>query len=204
MKNELKFEIKIDPLDFHVGLKEQMAEFESFLRIENPGKSIAENIEKEMKSRFCHCCFFGHVKGEIMGEPLCAECAKILYGFDENEERPGLKKIDPYYQLWYRRQKALPIFEAYLHSELERYKLEQKLEDAKATAYAESVDAGMRERRLQRALWLARAEWARSSALSYHLIESYPDKDVAATYKRKANKWEKSKDKCLKKAEEYK
>ncbi len=82
--------------------------------------------------------------------------------------------------------------------------LKRKLEDAKATAYAESVDAGMENRRLKRALWLARAEWARSSALSYHLIESHPDKDVAATYKRKANKWEKVKDKCLKKAEEYK
>ena len=82
--------------------------------------------------------------------------------------------------------------------------LKQKLEDAKATAYAESVDAGMENRRLKRALWLARAEWARSSALSYHLIESHPDKDVSATYKRKANKWEKAKDKCLKKAEEYK
>ena len=82
--------------------------------------------------------------------------------------------------------------------------LKQKLEDAKATHYAGSVDAGMRERRLKRALWLTRAEWARSSALSYHLIESHPDKDVAATYKRKANKWEKAKDKCLKKAEEYK
>ena len=82
--------------------------------------------------------------------------------------------------------------------------LKAKLENVQATAYAESVDAGMRERRLKRALWLARAEWARSSALSYHLIESHPDKDVAATYKRKANKWEKAKDKCLKKAEEYK
>ena len=86
----------------------------------------------------------------------------------------------------------------------ENAELKQKLEDAQATAYAESVDAGMRERRLKRALWLARAEWARSSALSYHLIESHPDKDAAATYKRKANKWEKAKDKCLKKAEEYK
>ena len=83
------------------------------------------------------------------------------------------------------------------------HELQVDLEGAKATAYAESVDAGMRERRLKRALWLARAEWARSSALSYHLIESHPDKDVAATYKRKANKWEKAKDKCLKKAEEY-
>jgi hypothetical protein len=69
----------------------------------------------------------------------------------------------------------------------ENAELKQKLEDAKATAYAESIDVGMRERRLRRALWIARAEWARSSALSYHLIESHPDKDVSATYKRKAN-----------------
>ena len=34
--------------------------------------------------------------------------------------------------------------------------LKNKLEDAKATAYAEMVDAGMRERRLRRALWIAR------------------------------------------------
>lgn len=59
-------------------------------------------------------------------------------------------------------------------------------------------------RRLRRALWRARAELARSSALSYHLIEDHPDKDVAETYKRIANKWEKVKDKCLKKAELYK
>ena len=82
--------------------------------------------------------------------------------------------------------------------------LKAELENVQATAYADSVDAGMRERKLRKALWLARAEWARSSALSYHLIESHPDKDVAATYKRKANKWEKAKDKFIKKAEEYK
>lgn len=218
MKNELKFEIKIDPLDFHVGLKEQMAEFESFLRIENPGKSIAENIEKEMKSRFCHCCFFGHVKGEIMGEPLCAECAKILYGFDENEERPGLKKIDPYYQLWYRRQKALPIFEDYLHSELERYKLEQKLEDTKATVYADSVDAGMENRRLKRELWIARALRAEARK-NYWYVRSIHEGDknlwsidgsavkyigcIKRTNFDWLKIWSEVECKCLAKAEEY-
>ena len=40
-------------------------------------------------------------------------------------------KIDPYYQLWYRRQRALPVFEAYLHAEVERYNLEQKLAEEK-------------------------------------------------------------------------
>ena len=41
--------------------------------------------------------------------------------------------------------------------------LNQKLEDAKATAYAESVDAGMENRRLKRALWMARAESAKNA-----------------------------------------
>ena len=80
----------------------------------------------------------------------------------------------------------------------------QKLESVQASMYCDVVDANMENRKLKRALWLARAEWARSSALSYHLIENHPNKDVAETYKRKANKWEKAKDKCLKKAEEYK
>lgn len=96
-----------------------------------------------------------------------------------------------------------------LHGELmaatsEIAELKQKLENVKTSMYADVVDANMENRRLRRALWIARAEWARSSALSYHLIESHSNKDVAATYKRKANKWEKAKDKCLKKAKEYK
>ena len=40
----------------------------------------------------------------------------------------------------------------------ENAELKQKLEDVQASHYAEMVDAGMRERRLRRALWLARAE----------------------------------------------
>jgi hypothetical protein len=39
--------------------------------------------------------------------------------------------------------------------------LKAKLEDAKASHYAEMVDAGMRERRLRRTLWIARAERAK-------------------------------------------
>lgn len=129
MNEKKKFEIKIDPLDFHPGLKDAMAEFESLIRMTH-GESLTKKIAEQMNRRFCHCCFFGHVEGELMGEPLCKECAKFLYGFDADEIRPSVKKIDPYYQLWYRRQKALPIFEAYLHSELERFKLEQKLKEA--------------------------------------------------------------------------
>lgn len=39
--------------------------------------------------------------------------------------------------------------------------LKAKLESVQASAYADNVDAGMRERRLRRALWLARALRAR-------------------------------------------
>lgn len=128
MTEKKKFKIKIDPLDFHPGLKDAMAEFESLIRIENPGISLVKRISEQLNRRFCHCCFFGHVEGEICGEPLCKECAKMLYGFDASEERPSIKKIDPYYQLWYRKQRSLPIFEAYLHAELERWKLESQFE----------------------------------------------------------------------------
>ena len=39
-QNKNKFEIKIDPLDFHIGQKEKMAEFESLIKMERPGKNV--------------------------------------------------------------------------------------------------------------------------------------------------------------------
>lgn len=45
--------------------------------------------------------------------------------------------------------------------------LKKKLEDVQASAYAESVDAGMRERRLRRALWLKRADDAKNLVTAY-------------------------------------
>ena len=71
--------------------------------------------------------------------------------------------------------------------------LKAKLEDAKSTAYAESVDAGMRERRLKRALYKACAEWALST-LSW----------LDCTDQGNPVKWGEMRRKCLKKAEEYK
>ena len=47
--------------------------------------------------------------------------------------------------------------------------LKSKLEDAQASAYAESVDAGMRERRLRRALWIAHANKAKFKRWWLHL-----------------------------------
>jgi len=67
--------------------------------------------------------------------------------------------------------------------------LKQKLEDAKATAYAESVDAGMRERRLKRALYKACANWA------HHR--------VFVRYKTNEKAWENVERKCRAMAEKY-
>ena len=71
--------------------------------------------------------------------------------------------------------------------------LKQKLEDAKATAYTESVDAGMRERRLRRALWLARAERAKEMAKGYNAVVEWCSH----------SRWIEVERKCLKKAKEY-
>lgn len=91
-----------------------------------------------------------------------------------------------------------------------------KLEDAKASAYADSVDAGMRERRLKRALWLARAERYKmrefiareegnlSNQMSWSRIlrERTYDQWVDQLL-RIANLANKLHNKCLKEAEEY-
>ena len=69
--------------------------------------------------------------------------------------------------------------------------LKAKLEDVQATAYAESVDAGMENRKLKRALWLARAERAR-------------DNSILLPSKFMRNVWDNVERKCRAKAEKYK
>ena len=71
--------------------------------------------------------------------------------------------------------------------------LKAKLESVQATAYADSVDAGMRERRLKRALWLARAERAKEITKGYNALVEL----------RSHSRWTEVERKCLKKAEEY-
>lgn len=75
----------------------------------------------------------------------------------------------------------------------ENAELKQKLEDAKATAYTESVDAGMRERRLRRALYKACANWALSTLAWLDCIDQ-----------GEPRKWSEMVQKCRAKAEEYK
>lgn len=88
-----------------------------------------------------------------------------------------------------------------VHSREKKIKeLEAKLEDAKATAYAESVDAGMRERRLQRALWLARAERAVAKQAYYDVLSRGVSSERGEMY----DVWENVESKCRAKAEQYK
>ena len=115
---------------------------------------------------------------------------------------------------------------AYDVDEMDIYiaELEQKLaekdkeiESLKASHYAESVDAGMRERRLHRALWLARAERASDKARIFYFaetcgvklnIDGYSNREKGHTRMCTAREWRitwlKVERKCIKKAEEYK
>lgn len=99
----------------------------------------------------------------------------------------------------------------------ENAELKAKLENVQASAYAESVDAGMREHKLNRALWLMTAEWAEGMGLAscniaiklsfkerffYH-DEANREKAIKK-YKHRQVVFYKYADYCRKKAEEYK
>lgn len=76
--------------------------------------------------------------------------------------------------------------------------LKAKLEDAKATAYAESVDAGMRERKLRRSLLKACENWAWAEHVRYVDIS-----DGSQGYKQAQERWDKMARKCREKADEW-
>lgn len=94
-----------------------------------------------------------------------------------------------------------------------------KLENVQASAYAESVDAGMRERRLKRALWIAMANRADGEFIYWcarlAMESGFTKADIRDSYpvntKRKLRTigewieiWKNVKSKCLAKAKEYK
>lgn len=93
---------------------------------------------------------------------------------------------------------------------------DKEIESLNASHYAESVDAGMRERRLRRALWNMTAEWAEGMGLAscniaiklsvkerffYH-DEANREKDIKK-YRHRQIVFYKYADYCKKKAEEY-
>lgn len=81
--------------------------------------------------------------------------------------------------------------EEYESIKRENAELKAKLESVQASSYAESVDAGMENRKLKRALWLARDERAKEMCQRL-LIQGFDPK------------WEEVERKCRAKAEQYK
>ena len=93
---------------------------------------------------------------------------------------------------------------------------DKEIESLKVSHYAEMVDAGMRERRLRRALWLARAERASDKARIFYFaetcgvklnIDGYSNKEKGHTRMCTARWWRhtwlKVERKCRAKAESY-
>ena len=83
--------------------------------------------------------------------------------------------------------------------------LKAEIESLKASHYAESVDAWMRERRLRRSLWIARAKRALEKIAWFKLwncsISTMNPEDGA---RQEYDKWKRNLGKFLKNAEEYK
>ena len=110
--------------------------------------------------------------------------------------------------------------EEYESLKRENAELKAKLESVQATAYTESVDAGMENRRLKRALWLARAERAYVTTLLWNVYcyqnnclyfrdflneKCNPFRDLPKkTAMEWSNLWESIETKCRAKAEKYK
>ena len=100
----------------------------------------------------------------------------------------------------------------------ENAELKAEIESLKASHYAEMVDAGMRERRLRRALWLARENSADGQFIywcaRFGVESGFTKADIrgySVNTKRRLRTigewietWKNVRTKCLKKAEEYK
>lgn len=87
----------------------------------------------------------------------------------------------------------------------ENAELKAKLESVQASMYADNVDLGMKLRKTQRAMWLARANRAIEKIAWFKLwnasISTMNPEDGA---RQEYDKWKKALGKCLAKAEEYK
>ena len=89
---------------------------------------------------------------------------------------------------------TIAVSEAFDKLEEENAELETKLESVQASMYCDVVDANMENRRLKRALWLARALRARDKAFEYHFKNNV---EMCA-------KWDNVHLMLMAKAEEYK
>ena len=100
-------------------------------------------------------------------------------------------------------------WKAYDVDEMDLYIAEKdkEIESLKASHYAESVDAGMRERRLRRALWLSRGDRAMMTldyfTLKCRWFKDYMKVEPPGCDVKMVHKWANIERKCRAKAEEY-
>ena len=151
--------------------------------------------------------------GKLVGAKKSAEqilqnllyCGLIKEWYFNGKFNVVLKADDPHLQIAELKKKLMPCLngDCILTCEVvEKYgkenaELKKKLENVQASMYCDVVDAGMENRKLKRALWIARAENAKNSAfICWNRTES--------GWQSKYEKWKKVERKCLKKAEEYK
>lgn len=97
------------------------------------------------------------------------------------------------------------VNEAIEELQAENAELKQKLEDVQASAYAESLDVGMENFRLKRALWLARLRALRGfSVLTYFQVLRVKGKESNMDFDEMAYRINLACVKCRAKAEESK
>ena len=86
--------------------------------------------------------------------------------------------------------------------------LKAQIESEKASRHAEGVAAGIRERKLKRALWLMGARLCKMGSLAFHNIKAklyfLDDADGVRRALRKREQWEEVERRCRAKAEDYK
>lgn len=94
--------------------------------------------------------------------------------------------------------------EEYENIKRENAELKAKLESVQATAYADSVDAGMENRKLKRALWLARGYIMTLLQIDFQrLAYQCNNDDYKGNLLRRRNRYYDLSEKCRAKAEEY-
>jgi len=100
---------------------------------------------------------------------------------------------------------SIAVSEAFDKLEAENAELKQKLESVQASMYCDVVDANMENRRLRRALWIARAQAADGFATISRWTDyedMHPDTKIG--YRKWYKKFMHVKALCRAKAEEYK
>ena len=170
-------------------------EFGSYYKKDEVDAAIAE-LKDELESRRQAAIDIKLSAEKVLRDLL--DCGLIKEWYFNGKFNAVLKADDPHLEI--------AELKAKLDDVNELIKTARKmLEDAKATHYAEMVDAGMRERRLKRALWLARANRALEKIAWFKLwnasISTMNPEDGA---RQEFDKWKRNLGKFLKKAEEYK